>query len=797
MKKGILCILLAIVMIVPLFTACQSESDLSGSEVSIYTLYTIKDEKTTEKAVREVELALNRILFYRLGVILDLVMVNEDEYEELIDKKFDDMAEYEAYKKEQSKNNKNNKNNKTSSEETSKDVMDGDKILDLLADGKDIPLENPRLDIFLVRGYDNYYELATTNKLAALDEKLDNEAKALKSYIHSTIFNAATVNDKVYGVPVNAPIGEYTYFIYDTELLEKFEIDPKTISSLEDLQSYLEIVKTNESDVIPLKNAVVSPDMNFLGEEGFPLIANDKEVSNTYENAAIIDYYSMIARYKALGYIGDEVAEGETDNNRYAVRIETGNKDIIEQNLPESSKGYTFSTFSAPLATNETAIDNIFCVSKYVVSNELTDVMEIVTALNTDADLMNLLTYGVEKTHYDLNDNNQVERLETVDPYIMNPNYCGNCFITYTLDGENPKKWDNYSQQNQEAIPSPALGFTQSLTKFEYKDEEDKEVTIYEPNYADIISSVLNKYYPALISGTAISEENFYENTVAQVTAEVEAEITEKLNDHYAENVLKPMYVSELRESITNKYGPSIRAELEDTYYKSYREDATISAKNELTNKFKNENPDADDATIESMVEEALTEELIDEKFKLLEDAMNEKIEAYYDAKLEIQISAAVEEVVGSPAYEKRLQQIIASDEYKQVLSDKLAYDAPFTIQNRVDDIIGDKLKEYTNTMMEELNTELGNAIEAFIEENKDALGLTREKMLETMGYMGVKEDEETEGETSEAPETSEGEGEGDEEEPEAEVLFDTWSEFVLTVKFQKPYKILHPDDVA
>ena len=167
----IIAVILAIVMIVPLFTACQSESDLSGSEVSIYTLYTIKDEKTTEKAVREVELALNRILFYRLGVILDLVMVNEDEYEELIDKKFDDMAEYEAYKKEQSKNNKNNKNNKTSSEESSKDVMDGDKILDLLADGKDIPLENPRLDIFLVRGYDNYYELATTNKLAALDER--------------------------------------------------------------------------------------------------------------------------------------------------------------------------------------------------------------------------------------------------------------------------------------------------------------------------------------------------------------------------------------------------------------------------------------------------------------------------------------------------------------------------------------------------------------------------------------------------------------------------------------------------
>ena len=41
--------------------------------------------------------------------------------------------------------------------------MTGDRILSLLSDGQDIPLKNPRLDIFLVRGYDNYYELATND----------------------------------------------------------------------------------------------------------------------------------------------------------------------------------------------------------------------------------------------------------------------------------------------------------------------------------------------------------------------------------------------------------------------------------------------------------------------------------------------------------------------------------------------------------------------------------------------------------------------------------------------------------
>ena len=88
MKKGILCILLSILMLVPMFASCSSEVIIEDVEANIYTLYTIKDEETTPEAIRQVELALNRILFHRLGVILKLVMVNEDEYDQLIADKY-------------------------------------------------------------------------------------------------------------------------------------------------------------------------------------------------------------------------------------------------------------------------------------------------------------------------------------------------------------------------------------------------------------------------------------------------------------------------------------------------------------------------------------------------------------------------------------------------------------------------------------------------------------------------------------------------------------------------------------
>ena len=253
MKKGILCILLSILMLVPMFASCSSETSIPEVEAEVYTLYTIKDDSTTPEAIRQVELALNRILFHRLGVVLKLVMVNEDEYDQLIADKYAEMEEYTLAKK--NKNNKTESSKAASSEEeVSVDVLTGDDILDILEDGGEIPLDEPRFDIFLVRGYDQYYDLATNGHLMALDEKLNNEGKALKSSIHSTLFTAAKVGNKTYGIPVNNAIGEYTYLVFDADLLAQHNVDPNTLTTLEDLRDYLEVVAKNNPDVVPLKN---------------------------------------------------------------------------------------------------------------------------------------------------------------------------------------------------------------------------------------------------------------------------------------------------------------------------------------------------------------------------------------------------------------------------------------------------------------------------------------------------------------------------------------------------------------
>lgn len=812
MKKGILCILLSLLLLAPMFASCQQEADFSETEASVYTLYTIVEESTTPEAINQVELALNRILFYRLGVILKLEMVTEAEYDKLIEDKF---AEMEAHQLEK-KNNKKETSSVASGEETSVDVISGDDILDLLEEGKEIPLDEPRLDIFLVKGYDNYYELATSGKLTSIDTELNNEAKTLKSSIHSTLFTAAKVNNKTYGVPVNNAIGEYTYLVFDKELLSKYGKDPNTLKSVEDLQDYLEEIKQNEPDVVPLKNAKVSTDISFLSNEGFPaLITEAGLVIDAYSNANFKNYFAMLARYQALGYLSDNTASATenaeaTDDTRYAVRIETGNIDSITASLKDTGYEYDFSLYSAPLATNETTIDNIFCVSKYVVSNELTDVMKILATINTDAPLMNLLTYGVENEHYVLNDDGQVERLN--DNYIINPNHAGNCFITYTLEGENPEKWNNDIKQNQDAIVSPSLGFTSSLTKFTYTEtvevedpenpgamiEQKNDIDIYEPDYVELLNTIVDKHYPLLLNGTAIEFD--YDAFVTQATDEITADFTARLDDIFEESFLKPMFAERMREKITASKGAQILKETTDEITLEYYTRVEANLNNKLKSQFKNENPEASDEDIEAMVEEVLTDEYIEEHFTdyFTKEEMQEMIDEVYLSNLESEIEDAIDEIADSAEYDREFTKLKNSEEYKTRLNDMLLFDAPSKIQDKVDEYIGAVLSVYTDEIKAEMNTEIENAINAFIEENAETLGLSRDEILFQIGYL--EEDKPAEGEegaTSEAPAEDTTDEEGTEEDAETEIkykeVYETWFDFVFTVKLQNVYYVLYP----
>ena len=88
MKKKFIALLLVTLMLFSgVLTSCSDTVVIDNVPAKVYTLYTIAEEGTTQEGIRATELALNRLVFYRLGFLVKLVMVPEAEYDQLIEDK--------------------------------------------------------------------------------------------------------------------------------------------------------------------------------------------------------------------------------------------------------------------------------------------------------------------------------------------------------------------------------------------------------------------------------------------------------------------------------------------------------------------------------------------------------------------------------------------------------------------------------------------------------------------------------------------------------------------------------------
>lgn len=737
MKKRIIALILLFVMLLPVSLAsCNKETEAEETALKVYTLYTICEESTTEEAIREVELALNRVIVYQLGIGVKLTMVTEDEYEKLIEDKYKEIEDYQAEQKlhkEEEKNNKDNSSDKSDDESSvnPEDIMTGDKFIDMLEAGEEYTLEAPRLDIFLVRGFDKYIDLVGEDKLAELDEKLSSEAKLIKDKIYPTFLSAAKVTNskgkqKTYGVPMNTAIGEYEYVVFDEELLNKYEIDAMTMNTLEDLEYYLRIIKENEPDVIPLANAFDSTYCTYLFGDGFPSMVNsDGVVVNPYEDDGALDYYTYISRYRTLGYLGDE----SDANKRFAVKFVRGTFEDLEALEKETGHKYISAVHSYPVATNENTLQNLFCVSKFVVSNELTDVSKLLALIETSPEVANILAYGVENVHYQLNENNQVVRLDNT--YLVDDKYIGNAFLTHTMAGENPQKWEIFKQQNLDSAKgeeqAKSLGFAYYPQTF--TDPDNKDVSYEEPNYISIITPIADKFYSKIMSGEAGKVD--YEQVMQDVKSSVDEALIKQVEDKFTEEITAKYHREiEARENTQEKI-EALRPQAREMAIDNY---ITRAFENQIKRKvredLKKEHPDWSAKEISDKAEEICTKDYYRQKVleEVDEKEIESKVETVITNTINQRITNAKKALETDPEFLAAVQNALTSAECEKEKNDLLSADNYYLYQDKFAEVIKEKLKglsadlrkEFSDAIKKEYNSFIDSMLKKFDYSDKD-----------------------------------------------------------------------------
>ncbi len=478
MKKKITTLLLLSAMLLSSLASCGQETDSATEaqekaeeKTATITLTAITGDSTTPEAIAAVQEALNKLTKSEHKTQVILQLKTADEYEEYIESQVEEIeakiaekkaaeekrkaeakAQREAEKLANQKKKKRSKWTTTTKEETTVDTaetqaMTEDEYGRTVVKYPD--LEGATLDILFITGEDMLNEYIEKGWLAPLTSEMTNDAKILNKYIYPTILSAGKQGNNTYAIPNNRVIGEYTYLLIDKTLAEKYELDMEEVDTLTDCEAFLDAVIANEPDYMPLNTEVELNYLQYCGEEGSLLGA---VISSTYQhsirampknlldNKNYVAHEALLDKLTAGGYIG----EGE----KYAIEVRKGY--ITSPEEENWAENYEVVVYEKPIA-DESIYEGMFAVSAY--ASDVTRAMEIVTMLNTNAELRNIYAFGVEGVNYELNEDGTVHMLN--DEWSMNFYHSGN-----TLIGASPETLPaNYAQigimQNIESLLNP------------------------------------------------------------------------------------------------------------------------------------------------------------------------------------------------------------------------------------------------------------------------------------------------------------------------------------------------------
>lgn len=500
--KKFLCIVMCLTMfLLPTLTGCgatdtASDSDaVADTEVVRYpmtlSLWLPTDENTTEEAVKLVETELNKLTTAKYDTAIELHAISADDYAKAIEDKLlsiDDVKKAQEQAKADAEQERVDNihsgivaGDVTEPEE--EDVAETEFEAETTVDeyGQSVTIypavEDDQLDIFLVKGYEEYLNYIDEGLVQSLDSEMSDIGKKLSAYIYPHFLEMADI-DGLYGIPNNHQLGEYQFLLVNKRLVDEWDYSADELTTLLNCEEFISDMgalkaagNASLSGVTPLLGECEAANMIFFNGDGnFSLGAEPSllcaqltsataELTTTEEllpqrlfGSQYAKIIGMMKRLKTSGYVGNG---NLADNGEFAVGVVSGN----HEDIAKYEDDYYVYIHGVPVATEEDVFESVFCVSTY--SKDVSRAMEIITYLNTDESMKTLLQYGVEGTHWKADTTADGEATIKIisNDYKMNNVDTGNVYLTYPAEGVAKSYWEHSMQQNIDCVLNPYFRF--------------------------------------------------------------------------------------------------------------------------------------------------------------------------------------------------------------------------------------------------------------------------------------------------------------------------------------------------
>jgi putative aldouronate transport system substrate-binding protein len=334
--------------------------------------------------------------------------------------------------------------------------------------------------VFSSKGLVDYHANSKAGNFKKLDIYL-LKYPTLNSIIDNKYLDYFRINGDLYGIPAMKKNAHNRGVMLREDLVHKYGMDLDQITTLESLEPYLEIIRENELQVIPLAVAGMDfsfglIDWDFIIDETVPgaLYPDNRgdEIVNQFLAPESIEYYKLMRRWSINGYMHKDAATMQNTlellkSKMFFAAIHTLSPGKDAEISEHTGIGWVQVDMSEPVTTNEDILDAILAIPSG--SKNPDKAFLFIELLYTDSDIKNLLDHGIENVHYTMVNENTISYPEPQDSGYK-PGFgdrFGNMFLSYISDREDPLKYEKILEYNRKSKALHSLGFA-----FDHSDVE-------------------------------------------------------------------------------------------------------------------------------------------------------------------------------------------------------------------------------------------------------------------------------------------------------------------------------------
>lgn len=305
-----------------------------------------------------------------------------------------------------------------------------------------------------------------------LDEYISDD---FKDTINNAFWDGVTVDDNIYAVPTDKELAPAMFALFDSEKVKENGYDISKVKTFEDAlkisKQYYEKTGVEGSYIDKgLLGLYRMFNLDCLPELDYQVCLDTSKPEDGYKWLYNIDGYKELAE-NMNSMINEKVVKTKAGE-----LFDWATTDAFmhtQPGLPTSEAGweaadgqkYDVVQISDAVVTTDTVRGSLNVIA--ASSKHPEEAMTVLEAFNTDERLRNLNAFGIEGTHYTVDKEGKVVHTDQSQNY-MPGTYTQGDYDTMLLLADEPNDTrEIMSKFNDEAIVSPALGFTPDLSKYQ------------------------------------------------------------------------------------------------------------------------------------------------------------------------------------------------------------------------------------------------------------------------------------------------------------------------------------------